>query len=212
MSEQLALIEMPPMDPAWERTEAYYSRPEYVWPLLAYLEECGLAQEGVIVEPCVGGGALVDGMRARWRNIDRDVLTGDIRNVYCDWVGDWTADPDTWKWNRHVRRYLRDAVLVASNPAFSIARQIVEASWVKCPNATTAVLVPASFWCSQGRTAWLRAHNPDILNIGRCDFFRPDGSSAGPGDSVDYFWCIWGPDRQGPRGGHHELRPWKEAL
>jgi hypothetical protein len=210
---QLALIDLPRMPNEWDEREAYYSRPEYVWPLVEYLSKCGLSLgQGTIVEPCVGGGALVDGLHSYLYGVDQAILTGDVRDVGADWVGDWTSRPKHWRWNRDVRRQLGEAWLCLSNPAFSIAKEVVEASWRHCPRAIVAMLLPSSFWGSQGRTPWLREHNPDIINIGRCDFLRPDGSSAGPGDSLDYFWCAWEAiSKMGPRHGHHEIIPWREA-
>jgi hypothetical protein len=179
-------------------------------PEIRLLLACGVA----IVEPCVGGGAIVDGLVQCWgiADVERDIITGDIRDVGADWQGDWLSKPKHWRWNRDVRDRLSGAGLVVSNPAFAIARETVEAAWRHCPRAVVAMLLPARWYAhTKDRGAWLREHNPDRINIGRCEFFRPDGSSAGDGDSTDYEWMIWGPDRQGPRGGHHELRPWKEA-
>jgi hypothetical protein len=223
MSEQLALIDVPRIPTEWDEREAFYSRPEYVRPLCDYLAKCAgmnpeirllLACGGAIVEPCVGGGAIVDGLVQCWgsADVERDIITGDIRDVGADWQGDWLSAAMHWQWNRDVRDRLPGAGLVLSNPAFTIARETVDAAWRHCPRAVVAMLLPARWYAfTKDRGAWLREHNPDRINIGRCEFFRPDGSSAGAGDSTDYEWMIWGPDRQGPRGGHHELRPWKEA-
>lgn len=221
MPEQLALIDLPRMPSEWDEREAYYSRPEYVRPLCDYLTACAEHDADIfacfdfgraIVEPCVGGGAVVDGLARYWRSTDRDVITGDIRDVWADWQGDWLSRPTHWRWTRDVSERLVNAGLVVSNPAFTIARETVEAAWRHCPHAVVAMLLPARWYAhTKDRGAWLREHNPDRINIGRCEFFRPDGSSAGDGDSTDYEWMIWGTTRQGPRGGHHELRPWKET-
>jgi hypothetical protein len=224
MREQLALIDVPRIPTEWDEREAFYSRPEYVWPLCQYLTACAEADPAIlarfdygraIIEPCVGGGALVDGLSRYWHGTDRDVITGDIRGVGADWQGDWLSRQKHWRWNRDVRDRLPSAGLVLSNPAFTIAREIVDASWRHCPDAIVAMLLPARWYeNTEGRGAWLREHNPDRINIGRCEFYRPDGSSAGKGDSTTYEWMIWMPRAaggQGPRGGHHEIIPWKEV-
>lgn len=221
MAEQLALIDLPPQPPEWDELEVFYSLPVYVWPLAMYLRELAEKRAGIrsafdfgraIVEPCVGGGAIVDGFARYWHGTDLDMLTGDVRDVGADWRGNWTAETASWSWNRYVCKRLKRAGLVASNPAFSQAIPIIEASWRHCPHAIVAMLLPWRWYeHTEERGPWLRKHNPDLVNIGRCEFFRPDGSSAGKGDSTTYAWAIFGPNRQGPRGGHHTLLPWKEA-
>jgi hypothetical protein len=210
---------------AWDITEAYYSRPEYVRPLVTYFDTLcdfvsddtwdaiNTALHGRIVEPCVGGGALVDGLARYWNRVDTNVLTGDIRAVGADWTGDWTADPSTWTWNRDVQRYLAKAGIVVSNPPFEPAIDIVEASWRHCPDAIVAILQRATWYePTIERAPWLMAHNPDQITIGRCEFFRPDGTSAGKGDTCSYTWYVFGPNKTGPRGGHHCIIPWKETA
>lgn len=221
MAEQLALFETPRIPTEWDEREAFYSRAEYVRPLFEYLTRCAVDFPDIlscfdfgraIVEPCVGGGALVDGLAKYWHGTDRDVITGDFRDVAADWQGDWTSRPKHWRWNRDVKARLAGAGLVLTNPPFSLAREIVEASWRHCPRATVAILQRSGFYePTDDRGDWLRAHNPDRIVIGRCEFFRPDGSSAGKGDSTAYEWYVWGPNRQGPREGHHEINPWKET-
>lgn len=220
MSEQLALIDTGHVyedeRASWDVTEAYYSRPEYAWPLVEYLSRLPEATGGdYIVEPCVGGGALVDGLNNYLYGVDQRVLTGDVRDVHSDWQGDWMARPKTWRWNRDLMHLIPKAWLVATNPPFSLARQVIEASWEHCPGAIVSVLQRASWYePTEDRGAWLRAHNPDQVTIGRCEFFRPDGTSAGKGDSTSYTWYVFAPrasGSQGPRGGHHCIIPWKEA-
>jgi hypothetical protein len=216
MSEQLALIDTGrayrDRQAEWDKTEAYYSRPEYVAPLLTYLHRIWTRRSGIVIEPCVGGGSIIDGLRGQWDDIDTRVCTGDVRDVGADWIGDWTGSPDTWTWNREVREHLQHAALVVTNPPFSAAIDVVEAAWRHCPHADVAILQRASWYePTAERGPWLRVHNPDQITIGRCEFFRPDGSSAGKGDSCSYTWYVWGHERKGPRGGHHEIIPWKEA-
>lgn len=220
MPEQLALLDGGRVyeneRASWEATEAYYSRPEYVWPLVEYLSQLPVPMgNDYIVEPCVGGGALVDGLSRYLEDVERFMLTGDVRDVSADWCGNWLERPKHWRWNRDVRHLLDQAWLVATNPPFSLARQVVEASWKHCPGALVAILQRASWYePTEDRGAWLREYNPDQVTIGRCEFFRPDGSSAGKGDSTSYTWYVFMPlssGGQGPRGGHHEIIPWKEA-
>jgi hypothetical protein len=185
---------------------------------------------GPFVEPCAGSGALVDGWCyyaavAQGVSLPCTLLTtGDIRELPTDWCGDWCAtDTGLWTFNRpSVRaqmgwedhgtgRRSHPFSLVATNPPFTLAREVVEASWRHC-TGITAILQRSSWYePTEERGPWLRARNPDQLVIGRCSFRRPDGSSAGAGDSCSYSWFVWGPDKRGPLGGHHEILPWRDA-
>jgi hypothetical protein len=220
VSEQLALIDLPRMPSEWDEREVYYSQPEHVWPLVEYLRRVAPAcLDGVIVEPCVGGGALVDGLERYHPGTDARVVTGDVRDVGADWIGDWTAPVTSWRFARspeHVQGQIYCASLIVSNPPFTQVIEIIEASWRRCPGAVVAMLLPARWYePTKKRGPWLRRHNPDRINIGRCEFVRPDGSSAGDGDSTTYEWNVWlsleANGGNGPLGGHHEIIPWKES-
>jgi hypothetical protein len=199
----------------WDATEAYYSRPEYVWPLSEYFRRYHIAERAKImdgdrwVEPCVGGGDLVVGVERYfpWQMVP---LTGDVREVtMARWVGDWRLPLPLPQ-----AQGVQDAALVATNPPFSLAIEVVEAAWRHAPHALVCILQRATWYePTEERGPWLRVHNPDQITIGRCEFFRPDGSSAGKGDTCSYTWYVFGNswNRHGPRGGLHEIIPWKEA-
>lgn len=232
MTEQLALMDAGRAyrndREAWELHEALYSRYQYVWPLVQYLGDVAGratlrsrevlagrwaldALTGPMVEPCVGGGAIVDGM-LRYAN-PHPIMAGDVRDVErAQWIGDWAGECGRWdRRDEHVP-YLSTASLVATNPPFSRAVEIVEAAWQRCPSAVVAILQRATWYePTKERGPWLRRHNPDQITIGRCEFFWPDGTSRGAGDTCSYTWYVFGPDRQGLRGGHHEIIPWQEA-
>lgn len=252
---QLALIESDRVyeseQASWDATEAYYSLPAYIWPLVEYLrrlaDERGTytwiarhrraqaqkwarqAFSGPFVEPCAGAGALVDGWChyaavAQGVSLPSTLLTtGDIRELPTDWRGDWCAvDTGQWTFNRPsvraqmgwedgIGRRSQPFSLVATNPPFTLAREVAEASWRHC-TGITAILQRSSWYePTEARGAWLRSHNPDQIVIGRCEFRRPDGSSAGAGDSCSYSWFVWGPDKIGLLRGYHEIIPWRDA-
>jgi hypothetical protein len=219
MAEQLALLEPDRVyrndREAWELHEAYYSDQRYVWPLVKYLRRVAPAcLDGPVVEPCAGGRALVDGLLT-YHHPRQDLLCGDVRDCEAlDWVGDWTSNEQTWRLVRDARADVYQSALVFTNPPFTLAMEIVEASWRRCPGAAVAILQRSTWYeptREHPRGEWLRKHNPDQVVIGRCKFTLPDGTSCGPGDSCSYTWYVWGPDRQGLLGGHHEIIPWWEA-
>lgn len=218
------------IDPDAERDplDRYYSRPEYVAPLAAYLcEHAPKSMAGLVVEPCAGGCALISGLTQYsgfsnpWpRTVDIDPDSA------AEWIGDWTQDPDTWsdrdalshstlQW---AARDLASASLVLTDPPFSRAVAIVEASWRHCPRAVVAILQRSTWWDDvAGRGDWFAKHPPDMLCIGRCKFVRPNGGpilgkdgKPGGGDSTSYAWYVWGPDNRGPGGGIARMMPWKE--
>lgn len=188
------------------------------------------AATGVFVEPCAGAGALVDGwcqyvLHGLEQYVEpNQVLTGEVRDLATDWHGDWCAeDSGSWVFRRPSVRALmgwedhgtgrrtRPFSLLATNPPFSRAKEVVEAAWRHC-TGITAILQRSSWYePTEERGRWLQAHNPDQIVIGRCRFTRPDGSSAGAGDSCSYSWFVWGPDKRGLLSGYRELLDWRDA-
>lgn len=191
------------------------------------------APTGVFVEPCAGAGALVEGwcqyvLHGLGQYVEpNQIVTGDVRELPTDWQGDWCAEtPLAWAWRRASvlhqmgwrpvgRHNKRPFALVVTNPPFSLAKDVVEASWNHCMGIT-AILQRSSWYEpteERGgfRKQFLQAHNPDQIVIGRCKFYRPDGSSAGDGDSCSYSWFVWGPDKIGLLSGYRELIDWRDA-
>lgn len=249
---QLQLIEMPRQPKEWDEREVYYSLPAYIWPLVEYLRRLAwerheythiarhwrvmarkwarqvFAPDSVFVEPCAGGGALIDGwMRyaehACGERIEPNrVVTGDIRDGPTDWVGDWSGDqtPNGYRYNRPGVRDImgwgkigatRPFSLVATNPPFSRTQAIVETSWQHCLGITAWMQRSGWYEPTEERGRWLQRHNPDQIVIGRCMFYRPDGSCVGYGGSESYSWYVTGPNRRGLLGGHHEIIKWRDA-
>jgi len=249
---QLALIDLPPQPREWDEREVYYSLPVYIWPLFEYLRRVAFerdeylhiarrrralarkwarhvfAPDSVLVEPCAGAGALVEGWcqyvhhGLRQYVEPNQIVTGDVRELPTDWRGDWcSGGPQSWTWNREAARRqmgwltgghnVRPFSLVATNPFFSGAKAVVESAWMHC-TGITAILQRSSWYePTEESGRWLQAHNPDQLVIGRCRFTRPDGSSAGAGDSCSYSWFVWGPDKIGLLAGYRELIDWRDA-
>lgn len=187
------------------------------------------APTAVFVEPCAGAGALVDGwcqyvLHGLGHPVEPgQLVTGDVRELPTHWRGDWCAHPGQWAFAGDAVQYQmgwsapprgrggRPFSLVATNPPFSLAKDVVEASWRHCTGITAIFQRSSWYEPTEERGRWLQAHNPDQLVIGRCRFTRPDGSSAGAGDSCSYSWFIWGPDKRGLLSGYRELIDWRDA-
>jgi hypothetical protein len=228
--------------------ERYYSRPEYVAPLVVWLRmvaggDVASSRAAVIaarraldvnsltVEPCVGQGHLIIGARrfglrsarAPWRTVDLDPLA-----KAAMWRGDWREDCRLWRpatdavraMSHRAAEDLRTATLNVTNPPFSGARDIVEASWRHCPNAVVVILQRDS-WRepTEDRAQFLIDHPPDVITIGRCKFLGADGRAVlgkdgkpGSGDKASYSLFVWGPDRRGLANGMARIIRWKDAA
>jgi hypothetical protein len=231
--------------------ERYYSRPIFAAPLVRWLQmvtfgevpssprsraaaKAALDPMALAVEPCVGQGHLILGARqsglrharAPWRTLDLDP-----RARAAMWLGDWRKSPATWQPRNDNARArqgrladeLAAAPLVLTNPPFSIAIDVVEASWRLCPRAVVVVLQRQTWHePTEDRADFFRQHPPDIITVGRCKFFGPDGRPVrdkygrpGGGDHSSYAWFVYGPDRQGLAGGMARIidwRGWRDAA
>jgi hypothetical protein len=235
--------------------ERYYSRPIFAAPLVRWLQmvafgevpssprsraaaKAALDPMALAVEPCVGQGHLILGARqyglrharAPWRTLDLDP-----RARAAMWIGDWRQPPSSWQprndnaWARQIRLAdeLAVAPLVLTNPPFSIAIDVVEASWRLCPRAVVVVLQRQTWHePTEDRADFFRQHPPDVITIGRCTFLGPDGRTirgkngkAGGGDSTSYALFVFGPDdggnQQGLAGGMARIidwRGWRDAA
>jgi hypothetical protein len=118
-------------------------------------------------------------------------------------TGSWL---EAHRWEQATLRQLAQAELVISNPAFAIAREVVEMAWAVCPRAQVWILQRRT-WHDQARADWFRDRQPDEINIGeRLRFVRPDGSLVGDGtDNTIHtlygFSPAYGKKRVGPHGG-----------
>ncbi len=184
--------------------ERYYSRPEFVRPLMTWLEMVrdrdvfstlagrnaalsALNTESLAIEPCAGHGALIVGAlqvglrspNAPWRTVDIDLgAQGAI------WRGDFTGDSALWRprgdtaANLHERWPIdaEHVTLVITNPPFSHTIEIVKACWRQCPNAVVAILQRQTWYePTQERAEFITQYPPDVICIGRCTFLGVDG-------------------------------------
>lgn len=187
--------------PEWRAHEAYYT-PSWVVDLIA---DSGYLPEHVdlAVEPCVGGGVFVVGLGHKvgeW-------FTCDIRDVEPAHSGvhrtmSWLDALSSF--DHGMLRKMTKVDLVITNPAFSLAQQVVEMAWAVCPNAQVWIFQRRS-WHDQARAAWFCNHQPDEINIGeRLRFLRPDGSPVAEGtDNTIHTLYGFSPSRSRRRTGPH---------
>lgn len=187
-----------------DHLERYYSRPEYMGPLVTWLHmvagrdvpslphavaaaRAALDPLALAVEPCVGQGHLILGARqsglrvprAPWRTFDLDP-----RAQAAMFRGDWRQSIATWQARTAAALALQDrlagdlasAPLVLTNPPFSIAIDIIDACWRICRHAVVAILQRQTWHePTRDRAEFFQAHPPDVITIGRCTFLGPDG-------------------------------------
>jgi hypothetical protein len=186
-------------NPDWQEHEAYYT-PEHVVEML--VESGYLPKVKLAVEPCVGGGVFVLGLRG----LVEEWFTCDIRVV--DPVHEGLHKTGSWLeahgWDHATLRKLAKAELVITNPAFSLAQQVVEMAWRLCPLAQVWIFQRRTFH-DQARAQWFAEHQPDEINIGeRLRFLRPDGSLVAEGtDNTIHTLYGFSPGRSRKRTGPH---------
>lgn len=185
--------------PEWKEYEAFYT-PLWVTRLLIDSEYLGARSVHLAVEPCVGDGAIVRAfgeLVAEW-------FTCDIRDLEAAHDGahftrSWLDDDFPTDHGE-----IATAELVITNPAFSIAREVVERAWERCPDAEVWILQRRS-WHDQARAEWFARHQPDEINLSpRVRFVWPDGTPVGDGtDNTIYTWYGFSPGRMQPCPGPH---------
>jgi hypothetical protein len=225
--------------------ERYYSDWRFVGPLATWLHRVAngnepgtpdgtaaarraLDQGSMAVEPCVGRGDLIAGSirfglrhpRAPWRTVDIDPQARAAM-----WHGDWTLEHGLWRPRRdaiagldgRLQGDLEATTLVITNPPFSHAIPIVEASWRRCPNAVVAILQRQTWHePTKHRAQFFIDHPPDVVIIGRCAFLDVEGrpvrakdGKPGGGDHSSCAWFVWGPNGRGLTNGLTRLIPWR---
>lgn len=134
---------------------------------------------GVLVEPCVGNGAIVRCLP------DWQWLTCDIKQ-HGEFLPDYICD------FLRVLKVKNDLGVsdVITNPPYAIAEAIIRHSRLLYPQANIVMLLRIGFLCSQER-------RPFYAEMGQPDlYFLPDRPSfLGHGsDSSEYAWFVWTPE------------------
>jgi hypothetical protein len=175
-----------------ERSEAdYYPTPG--WCVKRLLEHPTLfrmqEQAGEWLEPCIGDGAIVRAVNSslrrynpeyplpRWTGCDiRPECAAEVAGLGLMYFAqrDFTTLPPGLKFDVSI-----------SNPPFSIAMDIIEASMVQAN--VTIMLLRVNFLGSAERQPWFLKHKPDV-------YLLPNRPSfiGGKTDSIEYAWFVWG--------------------
>jgi hypothetical protein len=219
--ERAARMARTAANPEWKTHEVYYTP---AWPIELLAASGFLEDAGLVVEPCVGDGAIVRAFEQARTAPPRPAgyFGGDpyfhaeppvaVRWITCDIREVPAAHPGlhlyaSWtdaSFDRKTRAALRKAELVITNPPFSLAQLVLERAWELCPDARVCILQRRT-WHDQARAAWFARHQPDELNLSpRIRFVRPDGSLVGDGtDNTIHTWFLFAPGRAQPSDGPH---------
>lgn len=178
-----------------ETGEEFYPTPEDATISLLETQLISLPG-GTWIEPCAGTGAIVRAVNrlrsdVRWILCELDprvgqylgalVRPGDVLLPFGDFVlREWAFD-------------VADVLIM--NPPFEHTTAFAR---VSLERARTVVMLQRNSWFgTQGRAAWLRAHCPDQLTLPERPSFRPDGGT----DSTEYSWFHWPPGNRQRRSG-----------
>lgn len=174
--------------------DAYYTPTDAVHALMRRRPLIGKAGD-VVVEPCVGGGAIAQPFRDRGCL----VITNDlVPTVEAD-VHDDAQIVATWRelqMKADVDRIVRDghdsAIFsaidwVVTNPPFVAARPILKQAIAHARLGVAFFLRLSFLEPTEERGDWLAAHPPDDLFVLPRISFTGDGKS----DSVTCAWMVW---------------------
>lgn len=148
-------------------------------------------QGGVLLEPCVGQGAIVNacvgaGVPNIWHAVE---LAGapyleHVRPAFF-WGG---QDFLTWTPPEDLRRARYAAVI--TNPPYSLAMDFLLRSMQFADEV--AMLLRLNFLGSETRQPWLQFHAPDVYVLpNRPSFVVGHGRRKGSNDSCEYGWLVW---------------------
>jgi len=178
--------------------DAYYTPREAVLELLARRPHIGQPGQ-IIVEPCVGEGAIA----APFRERGCYVVTNDVVPSIAADVHDDATQRSTWKAIEDYVDELASAIVrpihdvtrpidyVVTNPPFVAAMPILKRAYERA-GCGVAMFLRLSFLeptidGDYPRGAWLAQHPPDDLIVLPRISFTGDGAT----DSVTCAWMIW---------------------
>lgn len=137
-------------------------------------------------EPCAGDGAIIRAVNERreveWSATElREECRADLEPLTPRGltIGDFTqaAYPPA-KYD-----------VIITNPPFSIARQIIEASLERA--LVVVALLRLNFLASEKRADLMRTNAPDVYVLPNRPSFTGEGT-----DSIEYAWFVWGSHRR----------------
>lgn len=166
---------------AERRTDDVYETPS--WCVTRLLEAWG-PRWGELVEPCSGSGQIVKRMTGGWIWHTCDIREIDPAPSLHHVTGDFLARDPVGPQER--------IGAVITNPPFSLAEEFIRHSRAMYPRADLVFLLRLNFLGSEKRhPLWRDLGAPDVYVFPN----RPDFSGGG-GDSCEYAWFVWPPDRR----------------
>ena len=155
------------------------------------------------LEPGAGDGSIIRAVNAERRDVRW--IASEVRPVEHEGlrrhaelvVGDLLTPISRGALER--LHWTGEITVVAGNPAFNIAEDVVLRCREMFPNATIVLQLRLNFVGSGGRSSWMRRMPPDIYLI-------PERVSyaLGETDSIEYAWLLWPPGER-PRGSFQVL-------
>ena len=167
------------------RANDFYPTPAWATEeLLRQIPQIG----GVILEPCVGDGAIARVIDCG----DRIVYGSDIDpQMNCSFCGD-AARRDFWESVRDVM-FEERLDWAITNPPFNVAAQIVPLAYEFADRGIAMLLRLSYLEPTEDRGAWLNEHPPtSMIVLPRISF-----TGNGKTDSVTCAWMVWEKDKTG---------------
>lgn len=159
----------------------YYTTPS--WAVRRLLEAWTPPDEGTVVEPSAGNGAIIKACSgvirpSRWLALEiREEARGELQQLCSTVIEDFLrsgARPDP------------AVTVVMGNPPFSKAFEFVVEAQRRFPRAEICYLLRLAFAASDGRNEFMRRYPPDVYVIPDRISFTGEGA-----DNSEYGWFLW---------------------
>jgi len=147
------------------------------------------------MEPCAGEGAIIRAVNALVPRVSWWAV--ELREECREPLGQLVSTPIICDYVRYAEsvREVANLDVIISNPPYSVAQQVIEAS---LPLARWVImLLRVNFQASDERHSFMRQYPPDVLVLPNRPRFRtginPKNGKVWSSDATEYAWFCWPP-------------------
>lgn len=139
---------------------------------------------GRVLEPCAGTGLMAKALKLTEWPFVRQVYANDIDPAYGHPWHDDAADPSAAVWQERPD-------WVVTNPPYNRAATILEVAYNRARIGVAFLLRLSFLEPTNGRRAWLQAHDEELAYLLIFGSPRPSFTDDGRTDSATVAWMVW---------------------